>query len=312
MSSKAVTVRAPSSIANLGFFFDFAGMAVAHSYDTVTARLLSEGVMRVEVRARGAPQGQRNVAYHAAVALLEDLGEMIEVLIEVEKGVPIGYGLGSSGATAAATVVALNTLLGDVLSSGELVRYAGAGEAYAAGAPHYDNVAASIMGGIALVCSSGDQPLIVRLEPPRDYSILVFTPKKQLLSPERKTEAMRRILPDKTPLQRVVEAMRNTAAFLHYAGQGEWAKAFRIMNNGWEVEEARSRLIPGYREAKEAALRAGALAFNIAGAGPSLFAVARSGEEEPVLEAVKTVLEPRWQGLEARIVAVDTDGAKIL
>jgi len=312
VASRSVAVRAPSSIANLGFFFDFAGMAVGHSYDVVRVRLVSEGDLRVEVRARGAPGGQGNVAYHAAVAMLEDLGETIEVVVEVEKGVPVGYGLGSSGATAAATVVALNELLGGVLSREELVVYAGAGEAYAAGAPHYDNVAASIMGGLSLVCSAPRKPLVLKLEPPGDYLVAVFLPRRRLMSPERKTEAMRKILPSRVPLKRVVEAMRATASLLHYASSGEWARAFQLMNNGWEVEEARGRLIPGYREAKEAALREGALAFNIAGAGPGLFAVVREGEADRVVDAVAAVLEQKWGGVDARLVQVDLDGAQVI
>ena len=43
------------------------------------------------------------------------------------------------------------------------------------------------------------------------------------------------------------------------------------------VEPARAPLIPGFAEVKRAALGAGALGCSIAGAGPSVFAIARPG-----------------------------------
>ncbi|HIP85962.1 MAG TPA: homoserine kinase, partial [Pyrodictium sp.] len=108
---KDVAVIAPASIANLGLLYDIAAVAIDYAYDKVVVRMVGEGSTRVKVFAEGISSGEANVAYHAAINMLNDLGEAIELEIVVRKGVPVGVGLGSSGATAAATVYAINMLL---------------------------------------------------------------------------------------------------------------------------------------------------------------------------------------------------------
>lgn len=132
--SGTVTVRVPASVANLGCLFDAAAMAVETFFDVVT---VEEGMGGLVVKATGeVPSGKMNVAYAAAAQFLKKVySREIGVKIAVRKGVPVGVGLGSSGATVAATVVALNELLGIGASTGDLLEAAGAGEALAAGTP---------------------------------------------------------------------------------------------------------------------------------------------------------------------------------
>ncbi|HIP85503.1 MAG TPA: homoserine kinase [Pyrodictium sp.] len=269
----------------------------------------------MKVFARGeVPSGEANVAYHAAINMLNDLGEAIELEITVEKGVPVGVGLGSSGATAAATVYAINVLLGEVLSREELVRYAGLGEAIVAGEPHYDNVAASLLGGLTLVYDV-NKAVIEKIEWPQSYRIVVFKPKRNILRVSEeapKTKAMREVLPKHVPRERVVEVARKALLFKYYASLGEWSQAFNVLNNGWEIEASRSKLIPGYNVAKEAALRAGAKAFNIAGAGPAIFAIAEEDSVEDIVQGVNTILSQTWGEYEVKVVNVDNIGARVV
>ena len=312
---KDVVAVAPASIANLGLLFDIAAVAIDYAYDRVTVRVIGEGSTRVKVFARGeVPSGEANVAYHAAINMLNDLGEAIELEITVEKGVPVGVGLGSSGATAAATVYAINVLLGEVLSREELVRYAGLGEAIVAGEPHYDNVAASLLGGLTLVYDV-NKAVIEKIEWPQSYRIVVFKPKRNILRVSEeapKTKAMREVLPKHVPRERVVEVARKALLFKYYASLGEWSQAFNVLNNGWEIEASRSKLIPGYNAAKEAALRAGAKAFNIAGAGPAIFAIAEEDSVEDIVQGVNTILSQTWGEYEVKVVNVDNIGARVV
>ena len=312
---KDVVAVAPASIANLGLLFDIAAVAIDYAYDRVSVRVIGEGSTRVKVFARGeVPSGEANVAYHAAINMLNDLGEAIELEITVEKGVPVGVGLGSSGATAAATVYAINVLLGEVLSREELVRYAGLGEAIVAGEPHYDNVAASLLGGLTLVYDV-NKAVIEKIEWPQSYRIVVFKPKRNILRVSEeapKTKAMREVLPKHVPRERVVEVARKALLFKYYASLGEWSQAFNVLNNGWEIEASRSKLIPGYNVAKEAALRAGAKAFNIAGAGPAIFAIAEEDSVEDIVQGVNTILSQTWGEYEVKVVNVDNIGARVV
>lgn len=278
-----VIVRAPASIANLGCLFDAAAMAIDAFYDEVVVEEAGGG-LRVEAEGEKVPSGRMNVAYAAAQYLLARIyGRETDVLIRVRKGVPVGSGLGSSGATAAATVVALNELLGIGASTAELLEAAGAGEALAAGAPHYDNVAASLLGGVVLIDPQSPRFHVI-LEPPSWLRVVVFLKQS---SDTTKTKAMRSILPESISLRDASHWAFTAAAFAVGLARGA-KRCIAFASEGGVVENARTRAIPGYWEAKKAALLAGALAFNISGAGPSLFALA---EEERVDDVVSKVMK---------------------
>lgn len=71
--------------------------------------------------------------------------------MEIHKKMPFGSGLGSSAASAAGAVMAINEYLKRPLGKRELLKFAVAGEQIADGAWHADNVAPSLLGGITLV-----------------------------------------------------------------------------------------------------------------------------------------------------------------
>ena len=290
---------APASTANVGCLFDAAAMAIEAYRDAVVVEERSGGL---EVKASGGvPSGRLNVAYGAAAYFLSKFyGRVRGVRIFVEKGVPVGAGLGSSGATAAATVAALNELLGIGIGVGDLVEAAGAGEALAAGAAHYDNVSASLLGGIVLV-DPGNPRSCLSLEPPSWLKVVLFV--KRASTPS-KTGAMRKILPRSVDLDASSRIALAAAMFAVGVARGV-KRCIGYASLGGAVEEARARLIPGYWEAKAAALKAGALAFNISGAGPSLFALVEEGLEEKVVSAVSKVLK----GYEPVVTRVSAKGA---
>ena len=80
----------------------------------------------------------------AAKEFSNRIGKRAIVKLKLWKGIPIGKGLGSSGATAAATVIGLNEIFKPGMDYNELIEVA-------AGSPHPDNVAASILGGLVLI-----------------------------------------------------------------------------------------------------------------------------------------------------------------
>ncbi len=120
--------RAFCSTANLGAGFDVFGLALNRYSDTVSARITSGKKIRIIVRGRegqNIPAGvERNSAGPPALELAKkaNLNKGLEII--VEKHVPQGLGLGSSGATAAACTKALDALLDLQLSNDELVKVA--------------------------------------------------------------------------------------------------------------------------------------------------------------------------------------------
>ncbi|MEM1567468.1 MAG: homoserine kinase [Thermofilaceae archaeon] len=290
-----VVVRAPASIANLGCLFDAAAMAIEAFYDEVVAEETG-GELRVEAEGENVPSGRMNVAYAAAQHLLTKVyGRETGVLIRVRKGVPVGSGLGSSGASAAATVVAVNELLGIGASVAELLEAAGAGEALAAGSAHYDNAAASLLGGIVLIDPQNPR-LHVVLEPPSWLHVVVFFRQ----SPHaQKTKAMRCILPESVSLRDASHWAFTAAAFAAGLARGI-KRCISFASDGGIVESVRARSIPGYWEMKRAALRTGALAFNISGAGPSLFALAEEDKLDSIVSEVMKVA-PGYRPIVTRV-----------
>jgi len=228
-----------------------------------------------------------NGACIVCVEMAKRLGVKGEIVVELEKRVPIGMGMGSSGASAAAAAVAMNELLGLRLSHDELIFYAGKAEGATSGSPHYDNVAASILGGFVVVRGAlGERPSAVRFDPPAGMAVCVATPVVSL--PRRKTEYARSLLPGSVPLETLVENVGNASLMV----SGFAKKDIKLIGKGMTdkaVEQARKRMIPGYDLVRSRALAAGAEGVCISGAGPSMLAVVDKGRSRPkdVLEAMQ-------------------------
>jgi len=266
-----VKVVSPCSTANLGSGFDVFGLALEAFHDTLTAEL-AEGGVAIEVaglEAENIPSdAQKNTAGVVASELLKNRN--LGVRIRVEKGVPMRMGLGSSGASAAASAVALNHLLGLQLSQTELVQVAAKGEIASSGAAHADNVAACILGGFVIVQAYGEQFSVARLDPPLNLEVALAMP--LIETPKNKTAAARAILPKSVALHDAVYNVGNAASVVAGFHLGDVEMIGRGMHDRL-VEPARCKLIPNYGAVRKNALEAGASGVAISGAGPSMVAV---------------------------------------
>jgi len=276
--------RAFCSTANLGAGFDVFGLALNRYSDTVNVRITSGKKIRIVVRG---PEG-RNIPAEvrknsagpptAELAKKAQLKKGLEVI--VEKGVPQGLGLGSSGATAAACTKVLDALLDLRLSNDELVRVASLGEKAVAGTAHADNVAASLLGGFVIVY---DKPIrAVSLKPPVGLALVVVTPQLPLQS--EKTRKARKIIPEKITVKNAVLNLGRASAMAAAFAKGD----IRLIGTGMEdqiAEPYRKDLIPGYDDVKRMGLEAGAAGVSISGAGPSLVALVDGNNREPRLVA---------------------------
>ena len=75
----------------------------------------------------------------------------------------------------------------------------------------------------------------------------------------------------------------------------------------------RAALLPGFAEAKAAALEAGALGSSISGAGPAAFAFALGKESAGRIgEAMIAAYESRGVAARARACRIDSRGARVL
>ena len=281
MRSK-ITVVAPSSTANLGPGFDVFGLAVDAFYDEITLKKTKEKKVSIITEDDVPANPDKNTAGLVVKNMIKKFKTKEGIEIKIKKNVPAGFGMGSSAASAAAAAVAFDKLYGLKLNDNLLVEFAGIGEKASAGSIHYDNVAASVLGGFVIVKTN---PLdIIKIDPPKNLRMCIAVPK--LTVPKKKTKVSRGVIPKKISLKDSITNLFNATAIV--AG---------FMNNDPKligksikdviVEPARQHMIPGCKNVKENALKAGALGVTISGAGPSVIAFSeRSADLEKICLAM--------------------------
>lgn len=265
-----ITIRAPSSTANLGPGFDTFGLAIDAFYDEITLTKTKSGV--TIITDDNIPTNPEN---NTAGLVVKNMKKKLKiksgVKIQIKKGIPAGFGMGSSAGSAAATAVAFGKLFKIKLNSNQLVEFAGFGEKASAGTIHYDNVAASVLGGFVIVKTN---PLnVITIDSPINLRMCIAVPKIDV--PKKKTKVSRGVIPKKVKLVDAVLNLSNASAIV----AGFMKKDPELIGNSIKdviVEPARQHMIPGYDKVKQNALKAGAYGVTISGAGPSVIAFSKS------------------------------------
>ena len=265
-----VTVRAPSSTANLGPGFDTFGLAIDAFYDEITLTKTKKGI--TIITDDNIPTNpEKNTAGLVVKNMKQKLKIKSGIEIQIKKGIPAGFGMGSSAGSAAATAVAFGKLFKIKLNSNQLVEFAGFGEKASAGTIHYDNVAASVLGEFVIVKTN---PLnVIKIESPTNLRMCVAVPKIEV--PKKKTKVSRGVIPKKVKLTDAVLNLSNASAIV----AGFMKKDPELIGNSIVdviVEPARQHMIPGYKQVKQNALKAGAYGVTISGAGPSVIAFSKN------------------------------------
>lgn len=283
---KSCSAAAPCSTANLGPGYDVFGLALDALEDKVkVSRTYPDGGGRITIKNsdQAIPSmPESNSAGLVVKKMMQDFEISDSTEIEVTKGVPSGYGVGSSAASAAAAAMAFNALYDLRIDRNRLVEYAAEGEVASAGTKHYDNVSASLLGGFVICRVASDRTQFIRLEPPEDLALVVAVPCLEV--PKKKTEVARSVLPKMVPLKDVVYNISGAATIV----AGFALKDVETITRGIDdviIESARKHLIPGYDSVKQNAISAGALAVTISGAGPSMIAFLKTNKNAKTVAA---------------------------
>ena len=303
-----IKVFAPASVANVAAGFDILGFALERPGDEIIVRLSETPGFRITqitgAKGKLPMEPEKNTAGFAALKLLEYLGETGRgIEMEIHKKMPFGSGLGSSAASAAGAVVAVNELLGRPLEKRALLPFAVLGEQIADGAYHADNVAPSLIGGMVLIRSNKDLD-VHRLPVPKGLYAAVVHPQVEIL-----TKDARNVLSDTVSLQQCIEQNGNLGGLIVGLYNSDLELIGRSLNDVI-IEPQRARLIPHFYEVKAAALDAGALGCSISGAGPSIFALcANSLVAETAGKAMSKVFAEAKIGNQVFISAINQEGA---
>ena len=270
MPSK-ITVVAPSSTANLGPGFDVFGLAINAFYDEITLTKKKTKGVSIITKDDIPTNPNKNTAGLVVKNMIKKFKTKDGIEIKIKKNIPPGYGMGSSAASAAAAAVAFDKLYHLKLDGKSLVEFAGIGEKASAGSIHYDNVAASVLGGFVIVKTN---PLeIIKIDPPTTLRMCIAVPKLKV--PKKKTKVSRSVIPRKISFKDSITNLSNATAIV----AGFMNKDPELIGKSIRdviVEPARQHMIPGFAKVKENALKAGAFGVTISGAGPSVIAFSKS------------------------------------
>ena len=301
---KSIRVFCPGTIANVSCGFDVLGLSLAGvgDYMTVTQTTI-KGITISEILGQDLPmETTQNVAGVAGLALLEALGSDAGFDIKIDKRIKAGSGIGSSAASSAGVVWAINHLLGNPFTIKELIPFAMEGERLASGVAHADNVAPALLGGFSLVRST--DPLdVISLPSPSELYATVIHPQIEI-----KTADSRRILKSNLSLKDAITQWGNVGGLV----AGLYREDYELIGRSLQdvvIEPVRSILIPGFNEIKAAALNAGALGGGISGSGPSVFALSKGKDKAlKVADAIRLAYEPFGISFDIHISNINEKG----
>jgi homoserine kinase len=287
--ASGVKIFAPATVANVGVGYDILGFAIEKPGDEIIVKKgLKKGLHITKITGckKKLPYDvDKNTAGYGAYKLLESLGLQDEPIeLEIHKKMPFGSGLGSSAASAAGGVFAVNEYLKSPYEKRDLAKFAVWGESVADGAIHGDNVIPSLLGGIVLI-RDNDSFDFSSIPVPEGLHAFVIYPHIEIM-----TKDARAVLSENISLAKHVKQNGNLGSLI----AGLFTSNFELISRSLQdhiIEPQRSKLIPHFYDLQKLALNAGAMNYTISGAGPSMFGFCiNSLEGERILEKLKAFL----------------------
>lgn len=301
-----VTVTIPATTANLGPGFDCIGAALT-LYNTLRFSYLkntSNETLTITVQGTEAAivqTDESNLAYQAFIRVYQHLGQTPPpVQIEIDLGIPLARGLGSSATAIVGGLLGANTLAGNPLNQRDILQLAIEMEG------HPDNVVPAILGNCQLSVSRGENGIGWEICPIPWHSDLV--PVLAIPDFELSTAEARKVLP---PNYSRADAIFNTAHL------GLLIRGLETRNPDWlrvalqdKIHQPyRKSLIKGFETVRTAALTAGAFELVISGAGPTLLALTDEISAPAVAVAMTTAWKQEGVNPEVKVLQLDTQGA---
>ncbi len=240
-------VRVPASSANLGPGFDALGMALSVHLEMGPA-------VNGDV-----PSGAKMIdEYHPGHIAFRSYGGVGDVWVRSK--IPMGRGLGFSGAARVAGVVAAHAQKSGLSIDALVAARKDLLHASTQLEGHPDNVAASLVGGVT-ASASGE---VVRLPLALDPTILAWVPETQT-----STDKSRTAIPTTLSIGDAVLNIGHTALLMGALASGD-IEVLRIATQDRIHQDIRLAHAPGSKAALEAALSTNAWCAWLSGSGPTV------------------------------------------
>ena len=261
-----VTVKIPSTTANMGPGFDCLGMAL----DIWNYVSVEPGASGVEVSGEGAgtlPTDESNLVYRGFRTALIEAGRSVpQVRLVCRNEIPLGRGLGSSSAALVGGLVAGNELCGRPLDQTTLLELAANIEG------HPDNVAPALLGGCQIGVWHEGRLVTSSVPVPDGLRAVLFIPDVQM-----STDDAREVLESRVARQDAVYNIGRAAMLVRALFTGDFS-TLAIATDDRLHQPARQAMFPAMKNIFRAAMGAGALGVFLSGAGSSVLAFARDKE----------------------------------
>ncbi len=303
-----IKVFSPGSITNLSCGYDILGVCLNNRGDEITVtKTENKGIIiKSNDNYNISNDINKNVAGIAAQALLKKTSTEFGFEIEIKKGIKPGSGIGSSAASSAGTVFAINQLLDSPFSQLDLIKFSMEGEKFVSDSYHADNVAPIILGGITLVRSINEID-VIKLPTPKSLEVIIIRPNIEI-----KTSDSRKVLRKKIKIEEMVQQSANLGSFV----SSLYNEDFNLMSRSIVdiiAEPNRRILIPEFDNIIKLSKINGAIAAGISGSGPSIFSLSNDTViSEKILKATTDHYNKLGISYDGFISKINSTGIKIL
>ena len=282
-------VHIPATTANLGPGFDCLGLAL-DLWNTVTFSLIdAPSIIAIEGEGKGIlPEDETNLIFQSANQLANAHGKLLpeKLHISCQNNIPVASGLGSSAGAVISGLVGAKRILNIDISDHELLQTAARIEG------HADNAAACFFGGLILVRTENDTLHTTHLEI-QPITAVVSIPEYSV-----STKAARKVLPEKVHLDDAVFNISRTVELVQVFQEGNYESLKETMSDKLH-QVYRLPLLPGAKQAMQAALNIGAYGTSLSGAGPSVIAFTTQKMAQAVGDAMRSAY--RQNSISARV-----------
>lgn len=294
-----IRVKVPATSANVGAGFDSLGLAVS-LYNEFTFEE-AERLEIVSLDETPIPTGPSNLVYRSAKAVYDQLSiPMPGLKITQKNAIPMARGLGSSSSCIVAGILGANALLGNKLTSRQMLTMATAIEG------HPDNVAPAMLGGFVTSVFDEGQVYSVKKNIDCGLAFAAFIPDFKLLT-EKARAALPKTVAHKDAVYNLSRAALATAAFC----DGNY-ELLSIATKDVLHQPYRLPLIEGGEELFSTMHDLGALAVYISGAGPTIMAVVPKEDHTFFIQAQKALdTVPELKRFSLYALSADNIGATV-
>lgn len=286
-----IIVRVPATSANVGSGMDSVGIAL-HMYYTVIVEERTDHWKVNHALGSDIPTDEHNLIVQT---ILKVDPEIHPHQLTVISDVPIAHGLGSSTTAVVAGIKIANALGDRKLSLKEQLSLGAKFEG------HPENIAAAMLGGMAVATFDGQKVVAAKLTLP-EIAMLVY------IRPDGLSEAQsRKKLPKAIDYQTAVTASSKENVFIALVSQGKFDEAASLIENDQFHEPYRKDLVPEMAIIKQAAHNLGVHGTYLSGAGPT---VATLGDRATLTQLRIDLQEKNLNG-SLRLLEIDEQGATV-